>query len=988
GLITANAGAKLNGTASPLQLNGSAGTAGQFLTSAGTGNTPTWTTGSLLPNGSATDNTLRWNGTSWVESANVKSSSAGLVTANAGANLNGATSPLQLNGSAGTTGQIITSTGANSTPAWTTLAAGNNITLTSGAGTLTIASTGGLTNGTATDNTLRWDGSSWVESANIKSSAAGLITANAGANLNGTTSPLQLNGSAGTTGQFLTSAGAGSTPMWTTGNLLPTGSSTDNTLRWNGTSWVENSNVKSSDAGLITANAGANLSGTASPLQLNGVAGNVGQFLTSTGAGSTPTWTSGSLMPSGSSTDNTLRWNGTSWVESANVKSSAAGLVTANAGVSLSGTTSPLQLNGSSGTAGQVLTSAGAGATPTWQTANILTNGTANDNTLRWNGASWVESANIKSSAAGLLTTNAGLNLNGAASPMLLSGSAGTSGQLLMSSGPGATPTWTNAAVLPTGTSTDNTLRWSGTAWVENANIKSSAAGLLTTNAGITISNNTSPLKVRGSDGTTNYVLASQGAGNTPQWTDPNTLVTNAWKLGGNSGTSPGMGANQNYIGTSDAKDLYFGTNGLEHIRISSTAASTATSPLGVIHTKSVLPGGGSGLITGMTVETLFPSTATNPVVAVGGLFSYSTVNNSFALGVFCAANSTVYVTGTASTSTVRALDGIYIAQNSTNGITHSSAIGAYGSIQTASSSNNTTITNGAAFRSDFQLYSSNSTITNAHGLYVENPLLGFGIQNSSITNFNGVYIENLTVGTTKRAFFYDGSSGNAPVAITSLGQLGIGRSDPTQSLEIRNGNILLSNNNNTAGELRLAEPSSSGSYYSSFKSGAQTANINYTLPTALPAANNGLLISSTAGVLNWGSNLAWDNTNARLGANTTSPNTTADINGDLAMRENGFTASNANNNDISIGNFSFVRMTGPNAAFTITGIAGGNNGKMVILYNSTNQNMTISHNDNNSVASNRIYCKGGANVTVGQYGVATLIYNSSDSRWIVVSTN
>jgi len=1084
GLVTANAGVNLNGTTSPLQLNGVAGTSGQFLTSSGAGSTPTWSTGNVLPNGTATDNTLRWNGTSWVETANVKSSAVGLVTANAGVNLNGATSPLQANGSAGTSGQILTSAGTGSTPSWTTLTAGTNITVTPTAGALTINATGGIANGTATDNTLRWNGTSWVETANVKSSAAGLVTANAGVNLNGTTSPFQLNGVAGTSGQFLTSAGVGNTPTWTTGSLLPNGTATDNTLRWNGTSWVETANVKSSAAGLVTANAGvnlngttsplqangsagtsgqiltsggtgatpswttltagtnitltpsagaltisasggiangtatdntlrwngsawvetsnvtssaaglitakagANLSGTTSPLQLNGSAGTSGQFLTSAGTGNTPIWTTGNLLANGTATDNTLRWNGTSWVETSNVTSSAAGLLTVKAGVNHSGTTSPLLLNGVAGTSGQFLTSAGVGNTPTWTTGSLLANGTATDNTLRWNGSSWVETSNVTSSAAGLLTVKAGVNHSGTTSPLLLNGVVGTSGQVLTSAGAGLTPTWTTVNVLTNGTANDNTLRWNGSNWVESANIKSSASGLLTVSAGITVNNTTSPLNVRGSDGTANYVLTSQGAGNTPQWVDPNTLVS-AWKLGGNGGTTPGMSSGQNFIGTTDAKDLYIGQNNLEHIRISSTSASTATQPLGVIHTKSVLPGGGSGLITGLTVETLLPSTASNPVVPVGGLFTYSTVANSFSLGVFCAQNSTVYINGTANTNTVRALDGIYISQNTTSGITHSSGIGVYGSLQTNSSSNNTTITNGATFRSDFQLYSTNSTVTNAHGLYIENPILGFGVSSSAITNYNGIYIENLTTGTTKRAFFYDGASGNSPVAITSLGQVGIGRKDPTQALEIYNGNLLLSNNNNTADELRFGIPSGSGSYYTAFKAGAQSASLTYTLPTSLPAASNGILTSSTSGVLSWGSNLAWDNTNARLGTNTTAPATTADVNGDIAMRENAYTAAGGNNNDINIGNYSFVRISGPAAAFTITGIANGVNGKMVILYNSTAQSMTISHNDNNSTtAGNRIYCKGGGNLVVGQYGVVTLIYNATDSRWIVVSTN
>lgn len=44
--------------------------------------------------------------------------------------------------------------------------------------------------------------------------ASGLVTAAAGVNLNGTTSPLQLNGSAGSNGQVLTSKGSESTPEW------------------------------------------------------------------------------------------------------------------------------------------------------------------------------------------------------------------------------------------------------------------------------------------------------------------------------------------------------------------------------------------------------------------------------------------------------------------------------------------------------------------------------------------------------------------------------------------------------------------------------------------------------------------------------------------------------------------------------------------------------------------------------------------------------
>lgn len=53
---------------------------------------------------------------------------------------------------------------------------------------------------------------------------------------------LMPNGTAGTSGQVLQSAGAGAPPTWGTGSLLPSGSS-GNTIRHNGTTWVVSSNL-------------------------------------------------------------------------------------------------------------------------------------------------------------------------------------------------------------------------------------------------------------------------------------------------------------------------------------------------------------------------------------------------------------------------------------------------------------------------------------------------------------------------------------------------------------------------------------------------------------------------------------------------------------------------------------------------------------------------------------------------------------------------
>ena len=122
------------------------------------------------------------------------------------------------------------------------------------------------------------------------------------------------------------------------------------------------------------------------------------------------------------------------------------------------------------------------------------------------------------------------------------------------------------------------------------------------------------------------------------------------------------------------------------------------------------------------------------------------------------------------------------------------------------------------------------------------------------------------------------------------------------------------------------------------------------------------------------------------VGIGTTVPNTKVDIAGDIALRAGAFTAVNGNNNNINIGGTSFIRITGPTAAFTITGISGGVNGNVVILYNAATYNMTVANENTNSTATNRITTLTGSGVVTTGVGAITLIYDSTASRWIVTS--
>jgi hypothetical protein len=106
-----------------------------------------------------------------------------------------------------------------------------------------------------------------------------------------------------------------------------------------------------------------------------------------------------------------------------------------------------------------------------------------------------------------------------------------------------------------------------------------------------------------------------------------------------------------------------------------------------------------------------------------------------------------------------------------------------------------------------------------------------------------------------------------------------------------------------------------------------------------------------------------------------------------LSVSRVNLTLTAGTNNNINISTGSFIRITGPAAAFTITGIAAGTDGRVVTLYNSTGQNMTIA-NDATSTAANRILTMSGANMVTTGAGTVTMIYSTTDARWIVTAFN
>jgi len=205
---------------------------------------------------------------------------------------------------------------------------------------------------------------------------------------------------------------------------------------------------------------------------------------------------------------------------------------------------------------------------------------------------------------------------------------------------------------------------------------------------------------------------------------------------------------------------------------------------------------------------------------------------------------------------------------------------------------------------------------------YSNNSILGYAAGSSLTTGSNNILLgyqagDNLTTGSNNIILGYNidapsatGSSqmviGNSSTLYGDLSnnRIGIGTSSPSQKLEVNDGNILLSNSS-SAGEIRFAEPSASGSNYTAFKAQQQSANITYTLPDS-DGTNGQVLSTNGTGTLSWSSfsgitgsgsstsvafwnsssalsyntNLFWDNSNYRLGIGTNIPDTKLHIEG------------------------------------------------------------------------------------------------------------
>lgn len=129
---------------------------------------------------------------------------------------------------------------------------------------------------------------------------------------------------------------------------------------------------------------------------------------------------------------------------------------------------------------------------------------------------------------------------------------------------------------------------------------------------------------------------------------------------------------------------------------------------------------------------------------------------------------------------------------------------------------------------------------------------------------------------------------------------------------------------------------------------------------------------------------------NGYVGVGATDPGIRVDINGGYATRSKTVTLTSASpNNNVPVGDCAFLRIIGPTAPFTITGLAAGVDGQRLRIANITGQDMTIADSSSSSTLGNRIETNTNSDIIVkGPVPILDMTYDGATSQWLLGTLN
>lgn len=94
--------------------------------------------------------------------------------------------------------------------------------------------------------------------------------------------------------------------------------------------------------------------------------------------------------------------------------------------------------------------------------------------------------------------------------------------------------------------------------------------------------------------------------------------------------------------------------------------------------------------------------------------------------------------------------------------------------------------------------------------------------------------------------------------------------------------------------------------------------------------------------------------------------------------------ALSATNDNLNVGDATFIRMTPAAGGSTVTGVTGGVAGRLLWIANLGSADITFADDDTGSTASNRFRFVNNLDLTISANQVATFVYDGNNNRWMV----
>ena len=126
------------------------------------------------------------------------------------------------------------------------------------------------------------------------------------------------------------------------------------------------------------------------------------------------------------------------------------------------------------------------------------------------------------------------------------------------------------------------------------------------------------------------------------------------------------------------------------------------------------------------------------------------------------------------------------------------------------------------------------------------------------------------------------------------------------------------------------------------------------------------------------------------VGINNPTPQASLDVAGDVIFRSADLVVADGTTlaMDVNTSRFSYYRIAGPTANFTIAGITQGVEGRLLTLFNRSGFTMQLNNQDIAALATDRIITGTNTDLAIENKGIVNLQYDATEQRWVVLSNN